>query len=140
MEPPDIDEGSGRFVISNSRKRAKIGTRITVFRGTPIIIDCNIASGTPPINITWFRNGSPYPTEGSTSSITITDPRRREIFKCRADNIAGFDIESSRIFVTCGKCTLCMYMYIRTCMYKPYIAYICIIYVYMCSLYIYCEI
>ena len=115
VDPPDIDEGSGRFIISNSRRRAKIGTRITVFRGTPVIIDCNIASGTPPINITWFRNGSPYPTEGSTSTIRIiiTDTRRRDFFKCRADNIAGFDIESSQIFVTCGKCTLCMY--------KPYI-------------------
>ena len=63
-------------------------------------------NGTPPINITWFRNGSPYPTEGNTSTtITITDARNGDVFKCRADNDIGFDTENTTIYVKYGKYT-----------------------------------
>ena len=62
-------------------------------------------NGTSPINITWFRNGSPYPTGGNTSTITITDVRNGDVFKCRADNIIGFDTENTTIYVQYGKYT-----------------------------------
>ena len=110
LDPPDIDEGA--FVpkpsfITRENKRVKIGTPVYVHSGFDIIIDCNIVDGKPPINITWFRNGSPYPTRGNVSTITISDVRNNEVFQCRADNEIGFDIENTTIYVESGK-----YMYI----------------------------
>ena len=124
LDPPDIDEGP--FVpkpsnITRGNKRVKIGTPVYVHNGFNVIIDCFIVYGTPPINITWFRNGLPDPTRGNVSTITITDARNLDTFKCRADNIAGFDMETSHISVKCGKDILCIYTYI----YKPYFIYIC---------------
>ena len=69
------------------------------------MIDCNIANGTPPINITWFRNGSPYATGGNDSTITITDARNGDVFMCKVDNIIGFDTENTTIYVEGGKYT-----------------------------------
>ena len=106
LDPPDIDEAASRSsFITTTNKRAKIGSNVFVPKGYDVIIDCNIVGGTPPINITWFRNGSPYPTEGSTSTtITITDPRHLDVFRCRADNIIGFDSEQSTLMIQCCKC------------------------------------
>ena len=106
LDPPDIDEGP--FVpkpsfITRENKRVKIGTPVYVHSGFDVIIDCNIIDGKPPINITWFRNGSPYPTRGNVSTITITDARNNEVFQCRASNIEGFDTENTTIYVEYGK-------------------------------------
>ena len=49
------------------------------------------------MNITWLRNGSPYPTRRDVSTITITDASNGDVFKCRADNIIGFDSEKTTI-------------------------------------------
>ena len=121
VHPPNILGGSGTLVVSRDRNTAKIGTNINVFKGTDVILICKIIGGTPPINITWFRNGLPDPTRGNVSTITITDARNLDTFKCRADNIAGFDMETSHISVKCGKDILYIYTYI----YKPYFTYIC---------------
>ena len=106
LDPPIIDKGS--FIprpsgITRGNKRVKIGTPVYVQGGFDVIIDCNIVNGTPPVNITWFRNGSPYPTKGSVSNITITDASNGDVFKCRTDNIIGFDTESTTIHVE-SKC------------------------------------
>ena len=111
LGPPDIDEGSfvpRPSVIIRGNMRVKIGTPVYVYSGFDVIIDCKTVNGTSPINITWFRNGSPYPTEGNTSTtITITDARNGDVFKCRADNDIGFDTENTTIYVEYGK-----YMYV----------------------------
>ena len=60
-------------------------------------------NGTPPITIEWFRNGSPDPTRGNVSTITITDASNGDVFKCRADNIIGFGTENTTIHVEEGK-------------------------------------
>ena len=115
IDTPDIDEGSfvpRPSVIIRGNKRVKIGTPVYVRDGFDVIIDCNIVNGTPPINITWFRNGSPYPTEGNTSTtITITDANNDDVFKCRAENNIGFDTESTTIYVKGEKWIMHMYMY-----------------------------
>ena len=92
-------------VIIRGNKRVKIGTPVYVHSGFDVIIDCDISNGTPPINITWFRNGSPYPTEGNVSTITITDARNDDVLECRVDNIIGFDTENTTIYVEFGKYT-----------------------------------
>ena len=81
-----------------------------VYGGFDVIIDCNIINGSLPINITWFRNGSPYPTRGNVSTITITDANNGDVFECRADNIIGFDTENTTIHVEYGKCA-CIYVH-----------------------------
>ena len=106
LDPPDIDEGSfvpKPSVITRDSKRANIGTPVHVYTGFDVIIDCNIVNGTPPITIQWFRNGSPDSTRGNVSTITITDASNGDVFKCRADNIAGYDIESTVIQIEYGK-------------------------------------
>ena len=105
-DPPDIDEGS--FVsppstVTNGRKIVKIGSPVYVREGYNVIIDCNIADGTPPITIQWFRNGLPDPTRGNLSTIIITDARNGNVFKCRADNNIGFDSESTTINIVYRK-------------------------------------
>ena len=37
-------------------------------------------------------------------TITITDASNGDVFKCRADNIIGFDTENTTIHVEYGKC------------------------------------
>ena len=104
--PPDIDEGSHASrpsIITRGNKRVKIGTPVYVYKGFDVIIDCKIVYGTPPITIKWFRNGSPDPTRGNVSTITITDASNGDVFKCRADNNIGFDTENTTIHVECGK-------------------------------------
>ena len=105
-DPPDIDEGSfvpRPSVNTRSNKRVKIGTPVYVYSGFDVIIDCNIMSGTPPITIKWLRNGSLDPTRGNVSTITITDARNGDIFKCRAENNIGFDTENTTIYIIDGK-------------------------------------
>ena len=114
-DTPDIDEGP--FVpwpstLTEGTKRVKIGSPIYVGHGFNVIIDCNIVNGTPPITVTWSRNGSPYSTRGNSSNtITITDVHSGDVFKCRADNNIGFDTESTTIDVI-GKCIMHICMYV----------------------------
>ena len=118
IDPPVIDKGSfvpRPSVITKGNKRVKIGTPVYVHDGFDVIIDCNTINGTSPINITWFRNGSPYPTSGSVSTITITDASNDDIFKCRAENIIGFDTENTTIYVVYGKC-VCVCACVCACM------------------------
>ena len=106
LDPPDLDRGSfvpRPSVITKGNKRVKIGTSVYVRDGFDVIIDCNIVNGTRPINITWFRNGSPYPTRGNVNTITITNASNGDVFNCRVDNIVGFDIERTVIHVEYGK-------------------------------------
>ena len=103
-------------VITRDNKRVKIGTPVYVYSGFDVIIDCNIVNGTPPVNITWFRNGSSYPTRGNVSTITITDASNGDVFKCRADNIIGFDTENTTIYVEYGECVnIYKFVYICKC-------------------------
>ena len=101
-----IDEGSfipKPSVVTRGNKAVNIGTPVYVYTGYDVIIDCNIVNGTPPITIQWFRNGSPDLTRGNVSTITITNASNDEVFKCRADNIEGFDTENTVIHVITGK-------------------------------------
>ena len=115
LDPPYIDEGSflpRPSVITRGNKTVTIGTPVYVYNGFDVTIDCNIVNGTPPITIQWFRNGSPDPTRGNVSTITITDASNGDVFKCRADNIIGFDAESTVIYVIAGKCIMHIRMYV----------------------------
>ena len=110
---PYIDEGSiipRPSVITRGNKRVKIGTPVYVYSGFDVTIDCNIVNGTPPITIQWFRNGSPDPTRGNVSTITITAASNGDVFTCRADNIKGFDSENTCLYIEYGKyiCNICV--------------------------------
>ena len=83
--------------------RVKIGTPVYVHNGFIVTIDCKVISGSLPINITWFRNGSLYQTRGNVFTITLTDPRNGDVFKCRADNIIGFDTTENTTIHKYGK-------------------------------------
>ena len=135
IDPPVIDKGSfvpRPSVITRGNTRVKIETPVYVHSGFDVIIDCDIVNGTPPINITWFRNGSSYPTRGSVSTITITDANNGDVFKCRTDNIIGFDSESTTIHVEYGKyiCISCVHYihkWLCVCMYHVlFVIYACV--------------
>ena len=104
--PPDIDEGEFTSVplyVMNDTVQVKIGTPAYVIDGNDVIIDCNIDSGTSPINITWLRNDVIDLSRGNVSSITVTDANDGDTFKCRALNIIGFDIKETTIIVVSGE-------------------------------------
>ena len=105
IDPPVIDKGSHvtkPSIITRGNKRVKIGTPVYIHDGFNVIINCNIVNGTPPITIQWFHNGSPDTTRGNISTITITDASNGDVFTCKADNIEGFDTETSVICVHYG--------------------------------------
>ena len=124
------------MVITRGNKRVEIGTPVYVYSGFVVIIDCKIVNGSLPINITWFRNGSPYPTRGNISTITISDASNGDVFKCRADNIIGFDIENTTIYVEYGKrvCNMCKRMYFYISMHVSLLPYACVyVFLYLCE-------
>ena len=102
--PPDIDEGP--FIphpptVMPGDMTVIIGTPTYIVDGFDVTLVCNIASGTSPITIMWIRNGASYPAGGNQSIITVpdTDYNDGDVFTCRADNIIGFDMESTTINV-----------------------------------------
>ena len=105
-DPPDIDEGSfvsRPHIVTNENKEVKIGSPVYVLEGFNVTINCELVGGTPPINIEWFRNGSPYLTRENDSTITLTNSSNGDVFRCRADNSIGFDIESTTINIVYSK-------------------------------------
>ena len=83
-----------------------VATPVYVLGGNDVTIVCNIASGTPPITISWFRNGVEDTSFGDVSTITITDVDPgddRDMYTCRAENDIGFDEETTTINVF-GEC------------------------------------
>ena len=111
IDPPVINKGSFMprpSVFTRGDKRVKIGTPVYVYSGFIVRIDCKIVNGSRPINITWFRNGSHYPTRGNLFTISLRASSNGDVFKCRADNIIGFDTSQNTIVhVEYGKC-VCM--------------------------------
>ena len=102
LVPPIIDKGSfvpRPYFITRGNKGVKIGTPVYVQGGFNVKIDCNTVNGSRPITNRWFHNGSPYRTGQSVSTITITNPTDGDVFECIAENIIGFDNESTTIYV-----------------------------------------
>ena len=131
LDPPEIDEGSHvprPSVITRGNKRVKIGTPVYIHDGFDIIIDCNIVNGTPPITIQWFRNGSPDPTRGNVSTITIVNATSNgDVFTCRAENIEGSDTKSTVIIIDYGtyvRIYVCTYV----CMSYIFFINLCVVY------------
>ena len=85
----------------------QIGSPGYVIDGSDVTIVCDIASGTRPITISWFRNGVLDPTRGNVSTITVTDYNDGDMFTCRADNDVGFDEETTTINVFGKLLNLC---------------------------------
>ena len=86
--------------------RVKIGTPVYIYSGFDVTISCKIISGTPPINITWFRNGSIDSTRDNASTITLTAVMHSVAITCRAENYKGFDSVQTILRVGYGKYVL----------------------------------
>jgi len=84
-------------------KMVQIGTPGYVIRGDDVTIVCNIASGTRPIIISWFRNGVEDTSFGNVSRITLSnvnfDDDDGDMYTCRAENNIGFDEETTVVNV-----------------------------------------
>ena len=95
---------------ARGHKRVKIGTPAFVYSGSDVTIDCKVISGTPPINISWFRGGSPDQTRFNVSTIILTNVINQVTFRCRAENYKGFDTERTSVFLRYGKyvCHTCV--------------------------------
>ena len=101
--PPEIDNGP--FIpqppnVMPGNMTTRIGSNVCVVDGFDVTLLCNIVAGTRPITITWLRNGIPeVPLRGNMSTITVTDATAGDVFTCRADNVVGFDEETTTIYV-----------------------------------------
>ena len=60
------------------------GQLYTVNEGDPVTFTCS-ATGIPPPEITWMRNGSPF--DQSNTRVTLSDPRMPEPFSSDGGNI-----------------------------------------------------
>ena len=134
LDPPFIYKGSHvprPSVITRGNKRVDIGTPVYVRDRFYVTIDCNIIHGTPPITIQWFRNGSPDLSRGNVSTITVINTTSNgDVFTCRAQNIEGFDTESTVINVDYGtyicmysKCVSCIFINVCVWVYDIYYSY-----------------
>ena len=98
--PPDIDEGphiEKPDNVTEGNKRVTIGSPVYVREGYSVTIDCTTISGTPPITITWLRNGTLIAED--VNNITITDANNSDVITCRAVNNVGFYEEVTTITV-----------------------------------------
>ena len=100
--PPDIDEGP--FIpqpatVSPGGMKVRIGSPAYVIDGANITLVCDILTGTPPTTIMWFHNGVLDPTRWNVSTIIVTDYNDGDVYTCRAENVVGFDEESTTINV-----------------------------------------
>ena len=105
-------------VIPRGNTRVNIGTPAYIYSGFNVRIACHVVEGSHPVTITWFRNGSRYPTRRNTFIITITHPSNGDVFKCRATNSIGNDTsQNTTIHVEYGKyiCMLYTVYYISLC-------------------------
>ena len=101
-DPPDIDEGPFLplpSAVPPGDRTVMINTPAYVEYGYNLTLVCNIASGTHPITIMWLRDGQPYPAGGNNSVITVSDYTNGENITCRAENVVGFDMESTTVNV-----------------------------------------
>ena len=73
-----------------------------MYSGFYLKIYCNTLSGSRPITIQWLRNGSPYRTGYSVSTITTANVDNGDVFTCKATNIKGLDIENTTVYVEYG--------------------------------------
>ena len=77
-----------------------IGTPVSVTDGNDVSIQCNVYSRMHPINVSWLRDGAPYGGENTSSLIVIHDAKNGDVFSCKAENCAGFDIKNITINVS----------------------------------------
>ena len=91
--PDIIGLSSNRTVMVN------ISTPVYVADGNDVSIQCNVYSRMHPINVSWLRDGAPHGGE-NTSLIVIHDAKNGDVFSCKAENCAGFDIKNITINVS----------------------------------------
>ena len=73
-------------------------------------VECHLVKGSHPVTITWFRNGSHYPTRRNAFIIILTHPSNGDVFSCRAKNSIGNDTSgNTTIHVEYGKCICMLY-------------------------------
>ena len=73
-----------------------IGSPAYIVDEYDLTITCNVITGTPPINISWYRNGVVDSSSlGSKSTITISNVDINKdngvVYTCRAENDDGYD-------------------------------------------------
>ena len=80
----------------NGTVMVNISTPVDVADGNNVSIQCNVYSRMHPINVSWLRDGASYGGE-NTSLIVIHDAKNGDVFSCKAENCAGFDIKNITI-------------------------------------------
>ena len=82
-------------VIPNTDVTVMIGSPAYIIDGFDLTITCNVSTGIPPINISWYHNGVVDPSRGNTSTITISNVDINKdngvVYTCRAENDEGYD-------------------------------------------------
>ena len=80
-------------VIPNTDVTVMIGSPAYIVDGYDLTITCNVITGTPPINISWYRNGDS--SRRNTSAIAISNVNINKdngvVYTCRAENDKGYD-------------------------------------------------
>ena len=102
-------------IPSTGYKQVLIGAPVYVRENIPVLILCLTPGGTPPMHHKWFRNESPYISQGYQDYVALRNPQNGDVFNCTVTNHIGFDSAITTISVG-GKwlMNVCMYAYICT--------------------------
>lgn len=110
-----------------------IGNPVTVVEGYNVTINCDVLTGSPPINTSWYRNGVLHPIK-DVASITIT-PVDGENITCRTGNHEKFTIitvQAAGMYIFLIKSFHCT----ASCSYSLYVLHT----LYVCSyVHTYCK-
>ena len=72
-----------------------IGSPAYIIDGFDLTITCNVITGIPPINISWYRNGVVDSSKRNMSTITISNVDINKdngvVYICIAENDEGYD-------------------------------------------------
>ena len=90
-------------VIPTTDTTVMIGSSAYIVDGYDLTVTCNVTSGTPPVNISWYRNGVLDSSKQNMPNITIPNmdftKDNGAVYTCRAENVTGYDEEFTSVNV-----------------------------------------
>ena len=94
--------------IENGTITVNVGSTVYTVKGLTIIIICNVITGEPPFNITWYRNGKQEKQSvENISTFEVYNATDNDVFTCEAYN--GMRFEQQKTTIRFANNTFCLH-------------------------------